>query len=165
MWDAIQASVGLTRLGGYYYIALYNKILGRSGSTSWIHSFWLGVKRFYNAHPGVGAYVLEPLAMAAYLAMVLAKLENPVSHIKNYKSHRGMSWRTDATDWLGGYPYEFATVEEVFKFVKERFPDVNLVNLKVTSGRGLNWYLFQRSVSDCDRSSEEHPAISAPQGR
>ncbi len=59
-----------------------------------------------------------------------------------------MSWKTDATDWLGGYPYEFATVEEVFKFVKGIFPELNLTNLKVTSGRGLNWYLFERSKND-----------------
>jgi 2-polyprenyl-3-methyl-5-hydroxy-6-metoxy-1,4-benzoquinol methylase len=144
MWDAVQSSAELARPGGHYYIALYNKILGRSGSPSWIHPFWLGVKRLYNASPTVGAYFLEPLAMAAYLAMVVARLENPVKHVRNYKSYRGMSWRTDATDWLGGYPYEFATVEEVFRFVKKRFPEFNLVNLRVTSGRGLNWYLFQR---------------------
>ena len=82
--------------------------------------------------------------MSAYLAMVTARGENPIKHVKNYKSNRGMSWRADATDWLGGYPYEVATVEEVFKFVTTHCPDFNLVNLKVTSGRGLNWYLFHR---------------------
>jgi 2-polyprenyl-6-hydroxyphenyl methylase/3-demethylubiquinone-9 3-methyltransferase len=94
----------------------------------------------------VGKCLLEPLAMSAYIAMILAKRQNPVKHIRNYKSHRGMSWRTDAIDWLGGYPYEFATVKEVFEFVRREFPDFNLVNLKVTSGRGLNWYLFQRTT-------------------
>lgn len=148
MWDAIMHSAGLVNPGGLYYIALYNKILSRNGSTSWIHPFWLKVKRMYNSSPLFGRFVLEPLALSAYLAMVVAKGENPVSHVKNYKSHRGMSWRTDATDWLGGYPYEFATVEEVFKFVKAQFTDFNLVNIKVTSGRGLNWYLFRRSDAD-----------------
>lgn len=144
MWDAVRNSAELVAPGGYYYISLYNKILSRSGSASWIHRFWISVKRLYNAHPTIGTYVLEPVAMAAYLTMVAARLENPIEHVKNYKSHRGMSWRTDATDWLGGYPYEFATVEEVFHFVKGRFPRFTLENIKVTSGRGLNWYLFQR---------------------
>ncbi|MFH1115785.1 MAG: class I SAM-dependent methyltransferase [Pseudomonadota bacterium] len=144
MWDALKKSAALVRPGGYYYIAVYNKILTRGGSASRIHDFWIAVKRLYNSSPTVAAYVLEPLAMSAYMAMLVAKLENPVSHIKNYKSHRGMSWKTDATDWLGGYPYEFATVEEIFKFVRSEFPDFNLVNLKVTGGRGLNWYLFHR---------------------
>jgi len=145
MWDAIRNSAALVKPGGHFYIALYNKILGRSGGTSWIHEFWLKVKRLYNSSPMLARYMLEPLAMSAYVAMVMARLENPVTHIRNYRSHRGMSWRTDATDWLGGYPYEFATVEEVFKFVRQEFPDFVLVNLKVTSGRGLNWYLFRRN--------------------
>jgi 2-polyprenyl-3-methyl-5-hydroxy-6-metoxy-1,4-benzoquinol methylase len=144
MWDAIRQSARFVKPGGYYYIALYNKILSRSGSASWIHDFWIKVKKTYNASPTIGTYLLEPLAMAAYIGMVLAKLENPITHIRSYKSHRGMSWKTDATDWLGGYPYEFATVEEVFKFIRSEFPDFNLTNLTVTSGRGLNWYLFER---------------------
>jgi len=144
MWDALVNSARLVNPGGYLYIAIYNRILGRDGSTSWIHPFWLKVKQVYNAYPAVGTWILEPLAMAAYVALVMASMHNPVAHIKNYKSHRGMSWRTDATDWLGGYPYEFATVEEVFKFLRGRFPDFNLVNIKVTSGRGLNWFLFER---------------------
>ncbi|MEJ2719456.1 MAG: class I SAM-dependent methyltransferase [Deltaproteobacteria bacterium] len=145
MWDAIRNSTRLVGDAGYYYIALYNKILSRDGAASWIHPFWIRIKKTYNSSPRLGRYVFEPLAMAAYLAMVTARRQNPVKHVKEYKSHRGMNWRTDATDWLGGYPYEFATVEEVFTFVRAVAPDFNLVNLKITSGRGLNWYLFERS--------------------
>jgi hypothetical protein len=145
MWDAVTRSAELVGPGGLYYIALYNKILNRNGGQSWIHDFWLAVKRLYNSRPLVGRFVLEPAAMAAYVGMVVLKGENPITHIAQYRSHRGMSWRTDATDWVGGYPYEFATVEEVFTFVRERFPDFMLDNLKVTSGRGLNWYLFRRA--------------------
>jgi 2-polyprenyl-3-methyl-5-hydroxy-6-metoxy-1,4-benzoquinol methylase len=153
MWQAVERAAALVKPQGYYYIALYSKILGRNGSASWIHGFWLGVKRFYNAHPLVAKSVMLPLAMSAYLAMVAAKGENPMRHVRRYKSHRGMSWKTDAIDWLGGYPYEFATVEEVFRFVKNTFPEFNLVNLKVTGGRGLNWYLFRRE------SSENHSSL------
>jgi len=147
MWEAIRRSATLVNPGGLYYIALYNKILSRNGSESWIHPFWLKVKRLYNSSPFFGKYVLEPLALSAYLGMVVARGENPVTHVRNYKSHRGMSWRTDATDWLGGYPYEFATVEEVFKFVKLHFSGFVLENIKITSGRGLNWYLFRNATA------------------
>ncbi|MBI5251871.1 MAG: class I SAM-dependent methyltransferase [Desulfomonile tiedjei] len=144
MWDAVKNSAALVNPGGNYYIAIYNRVLASNGSTSWIHPFWLKIKTIYNSNPAIGKFVFQPLAKAAYVGIVMAKLENPVTHIKNYKSHRGMSWKTDATDWLGGYPYEFATVEEVFKFVRGNFPDLSLTNLKVTSGRGLNWFLFER---------------------
>jgi len=152
MWRAVEKAASLVNPGGYCYIALYNKILGRDGSASWIHGFWLAVKRFYNAHPLVAKSMMLPPAMAAYLAMVVAKGENPIRHVREYKSHRGMSWKTDAIDWLGGYPYEFATVEEVFRFIKTTFPEFNLVNLKVTGGRGLNWYLFRRESSEQEGS-------------
>ena len=143
MWDALEKTLGLVAPRGRYYIAIYNKILTRNDSQSWIHSFWLAVKRMYNAHPWLGRYVLLPLAKSAYMAIVMAKLENPFTHIANYRSLRGMSWHTDATDWLGGYPYEFATVEEVFTFIKRLRPEFDLINIKVTGGRGLNWYLFE----------------------
>lgn len=146
MWESILNSCGLVAPNGYYYIALYNKIISRNGSPAWIHKFWLSVKKMYNAHPVLGRFVLEPAAMGVYLLMVMARLENPVTHVKNYRSHRGMRWRTDATDWIGGYPYEFATVEEVFKFVRKNFPDFVLTNIKTTSGRGLNWYTFQKKA-------------------
>lgn len=145
MWRAIEHTMKMTKPGGLLYIAIYNKILNRRQETSWVHDFWIKVKKQYNQRPVLGKFVLEPMAMAAYIAIVMARLENPVTHIKNYKSHRGMSWRRDATDWIGGYPYEFATVEEVFKFIRTVDRGFNLTNLKVTSGRGLNWYLFERS--------------------
>jgi len=144
MWDAIAQCARLVRPGGYFYIALYNKILRRDDKPAWVHTFWTAVKKLHNAHPMIGAYVLELPALAAYLGIVMLRGENPVTHVRNYKSHRGMSWRTDATDWLGGYPYEYATVEEVFTFVRSRHPDFNLTNIKITSGRGLNWFLFER---------------------
>jgi len=153
MWEAIASTIYMTAPGGYLYVALYNKILSRNGKASCIHDFWLGVKKTYNRHPFVGAYVFEPLAMAAYLSMVVARGENPYTHVKNYKSHRGMSWCTDATDWLAGYPYEFATVEEVFRFVRSSDPNLELVNIKVTSGRGLNWFLFKKRAENDLNSS------------
>jgi 2-polyprenyl-6-hydroxyphenyl methylase/3-demethylubiquinone-9 3-methyltransferase len=145
MWDAIRNAMRFVTPGGYFYIALYNKILTRDGrGAHWIHPFWIRIKKTYNARPGIAKYILTPAAKTAYIAMVLAKGENPIAHVRNYKSHRGMSWHTDATDWLGGYPYEFATTEEVFRFVRADSPVFHLINLKVTGGRGLNWYLFRR---------------------
>jgi 2-polyprenyl-6-hydroxyphenyl methylase/3-demethylubiquinone-9 3-methyltransferase len=143
MWEAIENCADLAAPRGVYYLALYNKILTRTGTVSPIHKFWTRAKLFYNAHPWIAAVIIEPAAMTAYLAMVAARLENPLRHVREYRSHRGMSWFTDARDWLGGYPYEYATVEEVFKFMRRTRSNFVLTNLKVTSGRGLNWYLFE----------------------
>jgi len=106
----------------------------------------LKIKKLYNSSPKMGKNVLEMLYIFASFAVTLIKLRNPITNIKNYGLNRGMNWRTDITDWLGGYPYEFATVDEIFAFMKTNFPDFNLVNIKKTNGgTGNNWYLFKRS--------------------
>jgi 2-polyprenyl-6-hydroxyphenyl methylase/3-demethylubiquinone-9 3-methyltransferase len=51
---------------------------------------------------------------------MLAKGENPISRIAHYNRNRGMSWYRDRVDWLGGYPYESATPEEIVDFVEHR---------------------------------------------
>jgi 2-polyprenyl-6-hydroxyphenyl methylase/3-demethylubiquinone-9 3-methyltransferase len=145
MWDAVVNAAGLVKPGGNFYIALYNKILTRNGNSSPIHDFWVFVKKTHNSRPIIGKYLLEPAAMSAYILMIVAQGKNPVSHIRNYKSDRGMSWRIDAVDWLGGWPYEFASIEEVFTFMRSRYPLYELRNLRMTGGRGLNWYLFENT--------------------
>ncbi|MEW5946805.1 MAG: class I SAM-dependent methyltransferase [bacterium] len=139
MWEAIKNSARLVAKGGYYYIAIYNRVDGRFGS-----AFWLKVKRFYNRHPFVGKYILGNAAVLYYFLSILKGFRNPFAIIRNYKQKRGMDWRTDVTDWLGGYPYEFASVEEIFRFMKTNFPDFRLLNVKTVNGRGNNWYLFRR---------------------
>ena len=51
MWEAIDKAAALVNPGGYYYIAIYNKILTRNGTTSWIHPFWTSVKKIHNSYP------------------------------------------------------------------------------------------------------------------
>jgi len=148
MWEAVENAMTLVSPDGYLYIALYNKIVGRNGRPSWIHEFWLTIKKTYNKYPWVGRYIFEPAAVSAYLVMLLFMRMNPYKYVREYKSHRGMSWRTDATDWLGGYPYEFAAVDEVFSFVRSYDPSFQLINIKTTSGRGLNWYLFKKPATE-----------------
>jgi len=141
MWKAIENSASLVDRNGYYLIAIYNKVQGRMGST-----FWLKIKKIYNNSPVAGKFILEIIYIAAYFLLNLLKFKNPSRLIRDYKSNRGMNWRRDITDWLGGYPYEFATVEEIFKFVKTKFPNFNLVNINTTNGLGNNSYLFKNQL-------------------
>jgi 2-polyprenyl-6-hydroxyphenyl methylase/3-demethylubiquinone-9 3-methyltransferase len=141
MWDAIAIAADLVKPGGYFYIAIYHKVIGPAGS-----KMWLQVKRFYNRAPAPVKRLMEAGLMGAAILYYAATGRNPITTIRNYKSRRGMSWKTDIVDWLGGYPYEFATVEEIFRFMKERFPDFQLVNLKTVSGIATNWFLYKRPL-------------------
>lgn len=140
MWDAIRNSAGLVGEGGYYYIALYNNVEGRLGS-----SFWFGVKKFYNHSPKSVRFLLDWMYILIFhvIANVL-RLKNPITAMREYGKSRGMHWREDASDWLGGYPYEYASPGEVFQFMKKEFPSFSLINMKTTSGIGNNWFLFKR---------------------
>jgi 2-polyprenyl-6-hydroxyphenyl methylase/3-demethylubiquinone-9 3-methyltransferase len=60
-----------------------------------------------------------------------------------YQSRRGMSRWRDIIDWVGGYPYEVATPDEVFEFCKRR----GFVLTKLNVGRvglGCNQFVFEK---------------------
>lgn len=139
MWPALENAGRCVAEGGYLYIALYNRVDGLKGS-----AFWLRVKRLYNRMPAAGKELMDLSYMAYFIAAQLLRLRNPLRIIRGYKSHRGMNWRTDIADWLGGYPYEYATVEEVFTRVRAAFPRFELVNIRSTNGPGNNWFLFRK---------------------
>jgi len=141
MWEAIRNSAKLVKKGGYYYIALYRKTSGMFGS-----GFWLKVKEFYNFLPPAGKWFLEVMYMAAYFAVNFIRLKNPLAQVRNYRSARGMNWRRDVTDWLGGYPYEFASKKEVLDFMRKNFPSFKPVNaITAPSALANNWYLFRNA--------------------
>jgi hypothetical protein len=50
---------------------------------------------------------------AAFLAGVAATGRSPIGYVRGYKTLRGMNWHRDVHDWLGGYPYESASSEQV----------------------------------------------------
>lgn len=139
MWKAIRNAASLVSTGGRLWIAIYNDAGHRS-------HFWLSIKKLYNSLPSIGKYFMEWSYILCHTI-----LRNPFKypkiykHIKTYKQRRGMSWRTDINDWLGGYPYEFATVEAIFKYMKENFPNFTLLNIKTTNLLGNNQYLFKNT--------------------
>ena len=139
MWESLKRSSELVGPGGFLYIAVYNFVDGWLGSR-----FWLGVKRFYNLLPRAGQRAVEACAIAGYLLLRWLGSLGPRPDFARYESERGMHWRTDLTDWLGGLPYECATVEQVFKFVTAKCNGFELYNLKTTNTLSNNWYLFKK---------------------
>ncbi len=145
LWGAVRNAAGLVAPGGIMYLAIYNRADGiaiypdgRFGPSV----FWARVKRIYSRAPlavqkAVDAAVISFLVLAYCLT-----LRNPVRKIRAHKELRGMSWRIDISDWLGGYPYEYASVAEVFAFVRQL--GFSLENLKSTNGLGNNEYLFAK---------------------
>jgi 2-polyprenyl-6-hydroxyphenyl methylase/3-demethylubiquinone-9 3-methyltransferase len=139
MWQAIRNAGALVAPRGLFYLSIYNRVEGRTGS-----EFWLKMKRFYNRVPAPGKRLMEGAYSLRYLFVPnLVRLRNPFTYMRNKKLSRGMDYWTDVRGWLGGYPYEFASTQEIFRFCHGEL-GMELVNLHSTNTLGANEFLFHR---------------------
>ncbi len=145
MWQAIKNAAKLVADDGLFYIAIYNKANGlaiypdgRFGPSK----FWLIEKKVYFHLPKFLQNFIDYLVMTVLILGYLFTLKNPINKIRSHKELRGMSWRVDIKDWLGGYPYEYASPDEIFKFIRKNF-NFSLENLKTNNGLLNNEYLFR----------------------
>jgi 2-polyprenyl-6-hydroxyphenyl methylase/3-demethylubiquinone-9 3-methyltransferase len=141
LWPAIGAVTDLVAPGGRLFISVYND-QGRASRN------WLRVKRRYNQSGRVGRKLLVGLS-ALYLGRHwplrrLVRLVRPVRPATPPAPRtRGMSRRHDMVDWVGGYPFEVARPEEVFRFVAARGFELRYLTT-CGGGLGCNEFVFQR---------------------
>lgn len=134
MWNAIDQASQRVAPGGQFFIAIYNDEGGMS-------RFWKAVKRIYCSGTA-GRWLMLALFMPYFALRHLVKLL--VSRGKSSSSRtRGMSVYYDWIDWLGGYPFEVAKVEELLHFCQAR--GFTLENLTTTNRLGCNELVFRRT--------------------
>ncbi len=138
MWKAIENATLPVKPGGLYYIAIYNDQGKKSRR-------WTKVKKLYCSGLAgktlVKSFFIPYFYGVAFLIDVI-KFRNPVKPYREYRKERGMSVYHDHIDWLGGYPFEVATPEQVFKFMKKR--GFELRNMITTNTKGCNQFVFQK---------------------
>jgi 2-polyprenyl-6-hydroxyphenyl methylase/3-demethylubiquinone-9 3-methyltransferase len=134
MWTALQNVLPLVRPGGQLFIALYN-------DEGWKSRVWRRVKRLYCS--GVaGRWLVQALFIPLFaLAAVVKSLLTRRNEFARYRERRGMSMYYDWIDWLGGYPFEVARVEEVLLVCREH--GFVLDNLRTTPRLGCNQFVFR----------------------
>jgi hypothetical protein len=59
------------------------------------------------------------------------------------KGGRGMDFRHNVRDWVGGFPYEYATAGEVFSYLHKKFGP-QLRYLHTHEGHACNEFTFAR---------------------
>ena len=88
--------------------------------------------------------------MAASAGFMLVTKRNPIAFVRNYKSSRGMRWSNDIHDWLGGYPYESASAQEMQSFLEKiGFVEVRSFPTEPRSGfssGGCGEYVYSRPL-------------------
>jgi 2-polyprenyl-6-hydroxyphenyl methylase/3-demethylubiquinone-9 3-methyltransferase len=144
MWRALENAVIPTKPGGKLFIAIYNDTGSQSRRWHWIKKTYCRLPRILKTPFAVTVSLPDELKR---LASALLRLK-PAEYVHSwtrYKNGRGMNRWHDIIDWVGGYPYEVATVDQIFEFYKER----GFTLSKVTSGGvglGCNEFVFERSA-------------------
>jgi SAM-dependent methyltransferase len=150
MWQAIDNATLPVADDGLLFIAIYNDQGAQSRR-------WHSIKQTYNRLPPGLKELFGFSVMGArdlrFLAGDLLRLR-PQAYVRRWtgyaaNSQRGMSRLHDWIDWVGGYPFEVAKPEEVFRFLQQR--GFVLDNLATCAGGvGCNEYVFRRRRSATD---------------
>ena len=130
MEQAIKNAASLVAPHGVLVLAIYNR--------HWSSKPWLLIKWAYVHSPRwfqrtlIG--VFYPII---YAAKWLVTLKDPT------RQDRGMNFYYNVVDWVGGYPYEYATVDQVISLLrKQHFAIVKVKRAVVPTG--CNEFLFRR---------------------
>lgn len=134
MWEAIDHVAGCVAENGILLLAIYNRTK-HSGT-------WLTIKRIYTWAPAP----IKRLSLLGFHARTFTSLmlhgRNPRRFLQQHVKNRGMSYFRDVEDWLGGLPYEYASVDEVSSFLAPKGFD--LIRVNHAASHGCNEFVFQK---------------------
>jgi predicted RNA methylase len=146
MWNAIEEAMKLVSpaSGSIFAIALYRKTR--------LCSFWKFEKRLYKDSPRFIQAGLRILMTALMDVANLLRLKSPIKFRSEYQMKRGMSFKHDVHDWLGGYPYESVQDNELKSFFSDRefvlertfLRSPNKMQLGIF-GSGCDEYVFKKA--------------------
>jgi SAM-dependent methyltransferase len=131
MWRAVGNMLPLVAAEGQLFIALYN-------NEGYKSRYWYHVKRLYVRHAWLrwallAAHAVYPLIPSLLFRAATGRL----------KAGRGMSFWYDHVDWVGGFPFEVASVREVTEFCEAR--GFKLTSLRATSRLGCNEFVLTKT--------------------
>lgn len=158
MWTAIDLAAQRVKPGGLFYLAIYND----QGDLSRV---WWGIKRIYVSLPAwlqtVYVFVVGGLWMIQRAVRKLClkfttellrlcgwnSSNASTSEIAGSQRRRGMHLWYDLVDWIGGYPFEVASPEAIFRFLQAR--GFQLQELSTCGGNlGCNEFVLLRTLPD-----------------
>jgi 2-polyprenyl-3-methyl-5-hydroxy-6-metoxy-1,4-benzoquinol methylase len=115
MWAALDNVKSLVKKDGKLYISIYNDL----GAVT---DRWRTIKRTYNRLPALLRWpyalsIIVPSELRSLIYQVRGgSVRNYFRQWTQYDSVRGMNKWYDWIDWVGGYPYECATLEDLIEY-------------------------------------------------
>ena len=126
---ALKNAAHLVADRGLFMIAIYNR--------HWSSLPWKFVKWLYNQMGTLGQNILIWLfTPVIFVAKWLITLKNPL------KMKRGMEFMHNIRDWVGGYPYEYASIAEMTEALKKLGFEMLLARPAAVP-TGCNEFVFQ----------------------
>lgn len=139
LWRALENITIPVSPNGTLLISIYN-------DQKIVSAFWKLVKKTYNRSPKALGLCI---AACWYLVVIgrtivtgVMRMQSPRKWFDSARA-RGMSVWHDVVDWVGGYPFETAKPETLFRFYRDR--GFSLVEMKLKDGSGCNELVFFRS--------------------
>lgn len=141
MWEAIRSAITRVAAGGTLFLAIYND----QGLAS---KMWRTTKKTYNRLPASLRFlVLVPAFLRLWGPTTVKDLlrGKPGQTWRTYRSQRGMSAWHDVVDWVGGYPFEVASVSAMTEFLRPYgFEPAQIKDCG--RGHGCNEFVFRRTT-------------------
>ena len=141
--QAIRRASALVAPDGLLLLALYRRTR--------LCPLWRWEKQHYVQGSALFRSLARGLYSLAFIAGLLATGRSPRRYFADYRQQRGMDWRHDMEDWLGGYPYESIEASELCQtLAKLGFAEVSSQTRAGglgLFGSGCDEFLFRRIPS------------------
>lgn len=133
MWQALENVAALVAGGGgRLFVAIYN-------DQGWVSRYWHAVKRTYVRYPWMRwPLLIVHMPYPFFPSWLVQALTGRLAQ------ERGMSFWHDLVDWIGGYPFEVARPEAIFRFYRDK--GFALREMKTTCRLGCNEFVFVRET-------------------
>lgn len=152
MWKAIDNLLPLVKPGGKIVLAIYNDQLYLSRFSRAIKQIYqrlpVFLRPFYVFLIGSLSFIKRLSVTIAASLLRLLTLRNPFVPLVNWTGEtqsRGMHGWYDLVDWVGGWPFEVARPEEIFRFARDR--GFELKEMTTSIGHGCNEFVFARKTN------------------
>ncbi|MGI8669917.1 MAG: class I SAM-dependent methyltransferase [Aridibacter sp.] len=144
MWAALDNASVAVKDDGTLFIAIYNDTGSQAKRWHWIKKTYCKLPKPLKSPFAVLA-ILPEEGKRFISSLIRLKPQEFFNFWKNYTNSRGMNRWYDIVDWVGGYPYEVATPDEIFEFYKAK--GYSLTKMKVGGvGLGCNEFVFRKDV-------------------
>lgn len=134
LWEAIDIAAQRVAPDGVLVLGIANK--------HWTSPLWKATKWLYNLLPRFFQHGMAKIfAVIIYIARYMLTGRDPL------QSERGMEFWHEVINLVGGYPYEYASMDEVEAFLRKR-GFVLRRSFGAVSPNSCNEFIFERIAED-----------------